>query len=68
MMLFISLKDLVRFEEYLKINRISKPKWIGKAVGTHLDRNAQYMYGHIDILLLDLTALKLMFDIRHSLF
>jgi hypothetical protein len=68
-MLFINTNDTVRFIEYLRANGVADPKWIGnKAMGSKHDPNAEYRYAKVDISSLDLTALKLMFDIRRSLF
>lgn len=66
--IFINKTDIIKFAEYLRANDIPEPRWIGKASGSRFNPSSEYQYAQIQISMVDLTALKLMFDIHNSLF
>lgn len=68
-MFFLNHKQTTKFLTYLRENDLPDPRPIGRPqYYGQADNYTYYQQYMVDLQAYDLTALKMMFDIKHSLF
>jgi hypothetical protein len=72
MIFFINTKDRCLFEDFLKGNRRPQPIFVGELICSGFDEDKGIFIYHqeviVDIDKIDLTSIKLKFDIKHRMF